>query len=95
MYGKLNKEEKKIIRDKYSKSKRGNNNLPIYRRLFIEGVLMIFCALILFVAIFTEGFGWWAWIASICFALVGLIFIVAQFLFKRKEYNNFIKKGTK
>ncbi len=95
MYNKLSKKEKKDIQIKYSKTKRGLKMLPIYRRLFVEGILLILCGIITFISLLIENTHWWYWFAGSLFLISGLIFFIAQIILKHKDYNAMLKNSSK
>ena len=95
MYYKLNKEEKKIIRDKYAKTKRGDALLKMYRRIFFDGIVCFLCAVGIGIGVITKQIPNWYGILIIILAIMTLVFIISQYVLRIKEYNKFIKQHKK
>ena len=94
-YNKLTKEEKKDIREKYAKTKKGNYLLPILNRLFIWGILSFLCAIILVVLTIINNYPWYSWCAAIGLVIAGAVFVVNEHNIRIKEYNKVIQKKIK
>jgi len=92
MYHILTKEEKRSLKEKYRNSKRGAVMLPRLNRLIVEGIfLIIFPIALILVGLFTNELYWWMWTLAIVCLLVGLVFLIGQYIIRTNEYNNVLK----
>jgi len=92
MYHILTKEEKRSLKEKYRNSKRGAVMLPRLNRLIVEGIfLVIFPIALILVGLFTNELYWWMWTLAIVCLLVGLVFLIGQYIIRTNEYNNVLK----
>jgi len=92
MYHILTKEEKRSLKEKYRNSKRGAVMLPRLNRLIVEGIfLIIFPVALILVGLFTNELYWWMWTLAIVCLLVGLVFLIGQYIIRTNEYNNVLK----
>ena len=92
MYQILTKDEKRSTREKYRNTKRGAMMLPRLNRLVVEGLfLIVFTIALLIVGFVTKEMYWWMWTLAIVCLLVGLVFIIGQYIIRTNEYNNYLK----
>ena len=96
-YNDLSKEEKKKIKKDFWKTKKGKEMLPILNRLFIEGLICLISAVVILVCSFIFDLEWWYYFALGSLSIGGVLFLVAQFNIRQKEFNKFInmKKSKK
>ena len=95
MYNKLNKEEKKTIRNKYARTKRGTTLLKMYRRIFLDGIVCFLCAVGIQIGIIFGPLPKWYGILTIVLVVMTLVFIISQHILKIKEYNKFMEQSKK
>ena len=92
MYQILTKDEKRSIKEKYRNTKRGAMMLPRLNRLIVEGLfLLVFPVALIIVGLVTKEMYWWMWTLAIVCLLVGLVFLLGQYIIRINEYNNFLK----
>ena len=92
MYHVLTKEEKKSLKERYRGSKRGQGMFPRLNRLVLEGLfLIIFPIALVVVGFVTNEIYWWIWTLSIICLIIGIVFLVGQYIIRVNEYNNFLK----
>ena len=92
MYQILIKEEKKNIRERYRNTKRGQKMLPRLNRLIIEGLFLILFPIALVIAgLVTKEMHWWIWTLAIICLIMGLVFLIGQYIIRTNEYNNYLK----
>jgi len=95
VYKELNKEEKKLIRNKYEKTKKGQNLIVILNRLVIEGIFLIICFFIIVGAILIFDLAWWYWCFAIMTIICGPLFLITQYIIRISEYNKYIKANDR
>ncbi|MGN1372314.1 MAG: hypothetical protein ACI4XM_08595 [Candidatus Coprovivens sp.] len=95
MYCDLSKEAKKQLRLKYEKTKRGKDLSNTLNRLLIEGIILIVCFVVMSFAIVTTDLSGWYWLIAILTIVFAVIFLVGQYIIRKKEYNNFFNQLSK
>ena len=95
MYKELAKSGKKELRKKYETSKRGKELVKILNRLFLEGVFLIICFVVIVGAIYIVDLSKWYWIIAVITLVFGLVFLIGQFIIRRQEYDKFLGQLTK
>ena len=89
MYSKLSKEEKKDLRKKYNKTKKGSVLSVRLNRLAGEGLFCIVTFLITVISTLVYHLEWWYWAFAAGMLLAGFFFLIGQHKIRMKEYNNF------
>ena len=90
-YNKLSKEEKKQLRDSYSKTKKGSSLTYTLNKLVVEGLFLLVCTVIILGAgLFTNEMALWMWTLAGLTTFCGILFIVAQYIIRMKEYNKYL-----
>ena len=95
MYCDLSKEAKKQLRLKYEKTKRGKDLSNTLNRLLIEGIILIVCFVVMSFAIVTTDLSGWYWLIAILTIVFAVIFLVGQYIIRKKEYNHFFNQLSK
>ncbi len=91
MYNKLSKEEKKDIRERFKKTSKGARVLEPLNRLFLEGIFLVVCAIVICGATIIFKYSWWLYFTAIVILLFGIFFLVGQYIIRMKNYNNYLK----
>ena len=96
MYKDLSKEEKKRVAIKYVATKRGKDLSKTLDRLVLEGLFLVFCfAAIVGALLFTNVSGWFYWVVAIITIIFAVIFLVGQFIIRRKEHRTYFEQLSK
>ena len=95
MYHYLSKDEKKTTRNKYVKTKKGQEMTTRLNRIFLEGIFCLGSFIVILVSFFICKLDWWYLFFAGLTLLSGIIFIVGQHLVRMTEYNNFLKATKK
>ena len=93
MYKELSKEEKKDLVNQYKNTKKGKDLYFNFTRLVIEGLLCLVCSVVLVVLVLMFDFSWWFWFYAGLTTFCGVLFLIAQYVLRLKEYNRFYKNG--
>lgn len=95
MYSSLNKEEKKVIRDKFMKTNKAKEILPIFNRLIIEGIACLICGTLLVIFSLMTDTKWYYLVIGTTCLIAGFIFLIAQHYYRIKQYNMMMNKTKK
>ena len=96
MYKDLTKEEKRELRANYEKTKKGSSLTFTLNKLIVEGLFLLICTVVVIGAgLFTNEMAWWMWTLAGLTTFCGLLFLIAQYIIRIKEYNKFLRYDYK
>ena len=70
---------------KYKNTKRGYKIYPMLNRIFIDGILCIFCSIFLVVTTIITKDSNWFYLFAVVLLILGIIFIIVSYRFKSEE----------
>ena len=85
-YQRMNKEEKKIILEKYKKTEKGKSMIPRLNRVVITGIIVVLIAGFLYYLAVKSG-SIWDYIYASMILIAGLVFIIGSIRIRGKELN--------
>lgn len=92
-YQRLNKDEKRLAREKYYQTKVGAANKTRFIRLLICGLLCIIYSIVLVVDTIIEQKTYWYYILAGTMFIFGLVFLIGRAKLIVRNVNNYLLKN--
>lgn len=95
-YQRMNKSEKKLIKQKYYAKEEGKNMQNRLNRLVITGIMgLLFSAYLIYSNITNDGNNVWQYILSGILIIASLLFIIGSYKIRIKVLNQYAVKNSK